>query len=144
MNRETHAQVSATLVPQLIKDLAEPGASADAAFFHLTETLVVAGTWLPTSAPAAELLLALLNRPDADPVPCALRLLADVAAAGHLWFFSPAAPEQRKRDAVGQHTLALAQQALPLHPERYQPLSTVAPSSDSVTLAMLRVDTPLT
>lgn len=116
MNRETrqHAQVSATLVPQLIKDLAEPGETSDAAFFHLTETLVVAGTWLPTSAPAAELLLALLNRPDTEPVPCALRLLADVAAAGHLWFFTPAAPEQRKRDAVGQHTLALAQRALPL------------------------------
>jgi len=109
-----HALGSAAQVPQLILDLAQPGPPSDAACFHLTEALVVAGSWLPTSAPAAELLLELLTRPDAKPVPFALRLLADLASAGHLWFFTAAAPAQRKQDTVGQETLAVAQRALPL------------------------------
>jgi hypothetical protein len=113
-NNLKHAQGSATQVPQLILDLARPGHPADAASFHLTEALVLGGTWLPTSVPAAELLLDLLTRADSEPVPRALRLLADLASAGHLWFFTPAAPARRKQDAVGQATLALAQRALPL------------------------------
>ena len=113
-NNLKHALGSATQVPQLILDLAQPGHPSDAASFHLTEALVVGGTWLPTSVPAAELLLELLTRADSEPVPRALRLLADLASAGHLWFFTPAAPARRKQDAVGQATLALAQRALPL------------------------------
>ncbi len=109
-----HARGSAAQVPQLILDLAQPGHPSDAASFHLTEALVVAGTWLPTSVPAADQLLELLTWTDSKPVPRALRLLADLASAGHLWFFTPAAPARRKQDAVGQATLALTQRVLPL------------------------------
>lgn len=109
-----HALGPATDVPRLVQDLAKPGHPSDAASYHLWESLVVHGRWLETSLPAAELILGLLTENHAKPIPRALRVLADLASAGHLWFITPQATATRQADSFGVATLAVAQRAIPL------------------------------
>ena len=108
-----HAQGPATRVPALIKDLDKPGHAGEAAALQLLEALVVEGRWLPTSAPAAELLVERLTHKGAEPNPMALRLLADLGAGDHLCFVRPDAPARRSKDKQAQATLAIARRAYP-------------------------------
>ena len=109
-----HAQGPATRVPALIKDLDKPGHAGEAAALQLLEALVVEGRWLPTSAPAAELLVERLTHKGAEPNPMALRLLADLGAGDHLCFVRPDAPARRSKDKQAQATLAIARRVVPL------------------------------